>query len=97
MGTGAFRSDQVVQIESIPYRLLRMVSDSCWQLEEQKTRRIREFETDQLMRMYADKKLTFPATIDGPRQVTAHSQIPDELLELAKKQAVVRSSRAGSP
>lgn len=84
MGTGAFRTDQVVQIDGAAYRLLRMVTASCWQLEQQKTLRIREIETSDLLKNVCRKKLTFPTTIDNPRRLTSLSEMSDEVSEIAK-------------
>ena len=38
MGTAAFERDAVVEIDGQKYRLLRKVSETCWQLEH--TRRL---------------------------------------------------------
>ena len=59
MGTAAFERDSVVEINGEKYRMLRKVSDTCWQLVHSKTARISELEQEQLLKMYADRKLTF--------------------------------------
>jgi hypothetical protein len=40
MGTAAFERDSVVEINGEKYRMLRKVSDTCWQLVHSKTARI---------------------------------------------------------
>jgi putative transposase len=65
MGTARFERDAVVEIDRERYRLLRMVSDSCWQLEHTKTARISELEHTELLRMYADSKLRFINATSG--------------------------------
>ena len=64
MGTGALRRDQIVHIDGVEYRLLRMVSDSCWQLEQSNNLRLREIDTDDLLRMIVEKRLTFSRRIN---------------------------------
>jgi hypothetical protein len=65
MGTAAFERDAVVEIDGQNYRLLRKVSETCWQLEHSKTARISELDQEQLLRMYADGKLRFAAHGDA--------------------------------
>lgn len=81
MGTAAFERDAIVAIDDQTYRMLRKVSDSCWQLEHTKTARIREVEQEQLLKMYADRKLTFvnSSKLSGRSQKT-----PIEISETAK-------------
>ena len=38
MGTAAFERDAVVEIDGEKYRMLRKVSNTCWQLEHSKHR-----------------------------------------------------------
>ncbi len=47
MGTAAFERDAVVEIDGQKYRLLRKVSETCWQLEHTNTARISELEQEQ--------------------------------------------------
>ena len=65
MGTAAFERDAVVEIDGQKYRMLRKVSETCWQLEHIKTARISELEQEQLLRMYADRKLKFANGVEG--------------------------------
>jgi putative transposase len=59
VGTSALHKNAVVHLEGSEYLLLRKISDSCWQLEDTKTKRIVERELTQLLREYATGKLTF--------------------------------------
>jgi putative transposase len=81
MGTATFERDAVVEIQGEKYRMLRKVSDTCWQLEQTKTARISELEHDQLLRLYADTKLRFINAKTGTAGRTAHVT---EILEIAK-------------
>ena len=65
MGTAAFERDAVVEIDGQKYRMLRKVSDTCWQLEHSRTARISELEQEELLRMYADRKLRFANAVGG--------------------------------
>src|SRR5208283_2797611 len=65
MGTAAFERDAVVEIDGQKYRMLRKVSNNCWQLENSKTARISELEQEQLLRMYSDRKLRFVNGVGG--------------------------------
>ena len=65
MGTAAFERDAVVEIDGQKYRLLRKVSETCWQLEHTSTARISELEQEELLRMYADRKLIFANNVGG--------------------------------
>jgi putative transposase len=59
MATGCLESGALVRIDGIEHRLMRQVED-CWQLERSKTGRIAEYKQDDLLRMIADNRLTFP-------------------------------------
>ena len=66
MGTAAFERDAVVEIDGQKYRLLRKVSETCWQLEHTSTAQASpELEQEELLRMYADRKLRFANNIGG--------------------------------
>jgi putative transposase len=80
MGTAAFERDSVVEINSEKYRMLRKVSDTCWQLEHTKTARISELEQEQLLTMYADRKLRFANAVGG----TGRGKASIEISETAK-------------
>ena len=40
MGTAAFERDAIIEIDGQKYRMLRKVSETCWQLEHGRTARI---------------------------------------------------------
>ena len=77
MGTAAFERDAVVEIDGQKYRLLRKVSETCWQLEHTSTARISELEQEQLLRMYADRKLRFANGVAGIGRGKAHIEISE--------------------
>lgn len=59
MGISAFQQNMSIKLEGSEYLLLRKISDTGWQLEEIKTKRIVERELAYLLREFADGKLTF--------------------------------------
>ena len=59
MGTSAFRPDTVVELDGKQFKLLRKLTDTQWQLEEVRTKRIREFSVEDLLSFYAQGKLIF--------------------------------------
>ena len=77
MGTAAFELDAVVEIDGQKYRMLRRVSETCWQLEHTETARISELEQEQLLRMYADRKLKFTNGVAGIGRGKAHIEISE--------------------
>src|ERR1035438_532387 len=77
MGTAAFERDAVVEIDGQKYRLLRKVSETCWQLEHTSTARISELEQEQLLRLYADRKLRFANGVAGIGRGKARIEISE--------------------
>jgi len=77
MGTAAFERDAVVEIDGQKYRMLRKVSDTRWQLEHTKTARISELEQDELLKMYADRRLRFVTGAGGIACGKAHIEISE--------------------
>lgn len=59
MSSEAFRAGVTVQIEGRKLTLLRKVTDTLWQLEDEQTRRISEYEDKELRNLYLGKELTF--------------------------------------
>jgi len=84
MGTFALRENTVVHIDKCEYRLIRKVTESLWQLEESKTRFIRQFETEELLRLLVDARLTFPATVPARIAHEATCDLADKVTEIAK-------------
>lgn len=77
MGTAAFERDTVVEIDGQKYRMLRKVSDTRWQLEHSKTARISELEQEELLTMYADRKLRFATKVEGKVCRKAHVEVSE--------------------
>src|SRR5208337_4669943 len=77
MGTAAFKRDAIIEIDGQTYRMLRKVSEICWQLEHTKTARISELEQERLLRLYADRKLTFVNSTSGSGSKRTHIEISE--------------------
>jgi len=77
MGTAAFKRDAIIEIDGQTYRMLRKVSEICWQLEHTKTARISELEQEKLLRLYADRKLTFVNSTSGSGSKRTHIEISE--------------------
>lgn len=59
MSTDSLASGAVVVIDGAKKQLLRKVTDTLWQLEDERTKRISEYEESELWSLYAAGKLTF--------------------------------------
>ena len=59
MTTQTFQSNVAVLIDGKPFTFLRKVDENIWQLEEQATKRIREYRQTELERLYAERVLVF--------------------------------------
>lgn len=59
MSTDSLASGAVVLIDGVKKQLLRKVTDSLWQVEDERTKRISEYEEEELWALYAGGKLTF--------------------------------------
>ena len=77
MGTAAFERDAVLEIDGQKYRMLRKVSNTCWQLEHSRTARISELEQEELLRLYADRKLTFVNSTSASGSKRTHIEISE--------------------
>lgn len=73
MGTAAFERDAVVEIDGQKYRLLRKVSETCWQLEHTSTARISELEQFKSLRPH---QLPLPSTGGHHDPDVAASAVP---------------------
>src|ERR1035437_6753265 len=62
MGLCAFQKNTTVRISGVEYTLLRQATDTLWQLEDTKSRRIVELEHDRILHHIADGTLTFPGS-----------------------------------
>src|SRR5271167_4974976 len=77
MGTAAFKRDAIIEIDGQTYRMLRKVSETCWQLEHTKTARISPLEQEELLRLYADRKLTIVNSTSGSGSKRTHIEISE--------------------
>lgn len=59
MGASAFQQGAVIEINGKECTLLRKVTDTLWQVEESRTKRISERSREELERLYAAGTLTF--------------------------------------
>src|ERR1039458_7930832 len=84
MGTARFEAGAIVQIDGKEHRLYRKISDTLWQLEESKTLRIASFEHRDLLQMYAENRLTFPAGVPAARCGPGNCHLSPEDTEAAK-------------
>jgi putative transposase len=71
-------------MDGAEYRLSRKVSDTLWQLEEAKTKRIIEHEHDQLLRKFAEGTLELVGSGKITHCGPANSDISSEKFEIAK-------------
>ncbi|RSL17970.1 putative transposase [Edaphobacter aggregans] len=83
MATACLEQGTVVHIEGSEYRFSRKIDD-CWQLEQSKTGRIVEYEQQDLLRMLAERKLTFRGSVPVSRCGPANCDLSPADLELAK-------------
>jgi putative transposase len=103
MSTQSFQSNTSVSIGGTQLTLLRKVSDTVWQLEEQATRRIREYTVDELHTLYADQELTFIKKPTG--QTLVHPayddryviSLPAEKIDAAKRRRAYAKAIDGLP
>jgi putative transposase len=84
MATAALEQGTLVKMDGVEHRLYRKVTDKVWQLEETKTGRFVERETEQLLLKISDRTLIFPGTgkvaLCGPGNV----DLSDKAFEIAK-------------
>lgn len=73
MGASAFQQGVRIEIEHKQYILLRKISESLWQLEECRTKRVHEYSDDQLRLLYADGHLLFSDARSRPANDNARS------------------------
>jgi putative transposase len=83
MATACLEQGAIVQIDGSEHRLSRKIDD-CWQLEQSKTGRIVEYELRDLLRMVAEKSLTFRGSVPISRCESANCDLSPADLELAK-------------
>lgn len=59
MGTSAFQQGATIRIDGKQATLHRKISDSLWQVEDERTKRILEYSDDQLRGLYVTGQLSF--------------------------------------
>ena len=90
MGASTFQEGALIEIEGKAHSLLRKVTETLWQLEESRTKRISERTLDELDLLYEQEKLIFISDkelhqSDEARLAgEAYQDIPDKLFEDAK-------------
>jgi putative transposase len=97
MGTSSFEQGAIVHIDGREHRLDRKITDTCWQLEELKTRLVIQREHNDLLRMFADKTLTFPGSVPVSRCGPANSLLSPQDDEVAKLRRVYVLGVLGVP
>jgi putative transposase len=83
MATACFEQGAIVAIDGSEYRLSRKIDD-CWQLERSKTGRTVEYTQQDLLRMTAERTLTFPGSASIYRGGSVGCDLSPADLELAK-------------
>ena len=84
MGVAVLEKDALVRLGGVEHRLLRKVTDTCWQIESAKTKRILEYETETLLKMYVDGDLGLIGSGTVPQVRAVHTALPPEQLNAAK-------------
>lgn len=96
MGLCAFHANTIVRLNGVEYTLLRQATDTLWQLEDTKSRRIVELDHDLILRHIADGTLTFPgskiAEIRRPTSVTYGADFELAKVRRAYVQAVLKAA-----
>lgn len=86
MNRATFSAGAVVEIDGRSLQMLRQVSDSVWQLEDERTKRVQEYDNKQLRTLYAAGQLVF-VPLREPEQQKRERLMPavsEETLEKAK-------------
>lgn len=89
MGVAYFQAGAVIEIDGKTFTLLRKVDDQIWQMEEQRTKRIREFKFTELQELLVGQRLVFPLVSRGQlnleqRSGRPYNDIPEDMYEQAK-------------
>jgi putative transposase len=84
MGRAAFELGTVVVMDAASLRILRKVSDSIWQFEDVKTKRLVELEEKAIQRKYANGTISIPGTGAIANCGPANSHLSEADFERAK-------------
>lgn len=68
MGTSTFQQGATIMIDGKQAKLLRKISDSDWQVEDERTKRIFEYSDSQLRGLYVAGQLSFIGRIRPPSE-----------------------------
>jgi putative transposase len=91
MGVAVLQKDARVRLGGVEHRLLRKVTNTCWQIENVKTKRVLEYETETLLKMYVDSELALVGGGSLHPTHAVHIGLSPEQLNLAtlRRQYVV--------
>ncbi|MBV8672386.1 MAG: transposase family protein [Acidobacteriaceae bacterium] len=84
MGVAVLEKNTLVRLGGVEHRLVRKVTDTCWQIENGKTKRILEYETETLLKMYVDGELALVGAENLHPTHAVHVALSPEQLNLAK-------------
>ena len=90
MGMAYFQAGANIEVDGKTLTLLRKIDDHIWQAEEQRTKRIREFQFTELQELIADQRLVFPQLSDGSQPGSNgktgrfFNDVSDDMYERAK-------------
>lgn len=94
MGTASFESGTLIRWNGDDYRLLRMVDDVC-QLQREKTLRITDVKTPELLSALEEGRLQFPSRGEVSHCGQALSLVSEEELEEAKLKLIYVKASIG--
>jgi putative transposase len=83
MGVSTFETNSLVLLDKVLHRLIRKITETCWQLEEVATKRVVEFEREQLQRKYLSRELVF-VNCEVAAVPVIHDEISGEEWEVLK-------------
>ena len=86
MGTSSFQRGAVIQLDCRQATLLRKISESDWQIEDDLTKRIFEYSDEQLRSFYVAGQLRFAGDLAQPFATKKKHllNVPADALEIAK-------------
>jgi putative transposase len=94
MGTVSFERNARIRIEETVYTLRRMLTDTCWQLENPRNGRTLDREQDDLLRSYMDGSIEFVVDKDDRPHSTVHVEpTPQEKEIISIRLQYVRAVR----
>jgi putative transposase len=85
MGKAIFRSGQAVRIDGVEFTLLRSFGETGWQVEQKSTRRVSEYEREEIHRLMNQGRFAFCAPDNVKAIGKLQIQLPEGLSEDLKK------------